>query len=133
MSSDSSDSSPEDLPVSCLKTSYRLQVRSCFFDAYFPGSTTLPHTTTWLRSANDLSSSDQLLSVSLDALAFSNIERQSFGPLSLPQSQILYGQAVRGLKARLSSDDGVLEDTTLATVMVLTAYEVGLSLLLRCC
>lgn len=79
----------------------------------------------WLLQANDLSSSDKLLSVALDALSFSIFERKVFGSASLPKSQELYSRAVRGLSARLNDRNAAMEDSTLATTMILTAFEVS--------
>ena len=118
--------SPIDLPSAYLNQYFQLQLRSCMLEEYFPSAMRKPASVAWLEDVQDLSFSDPLLNDALDALSYSNVERQAavqYGA-STDRSRMLYAKTIRRLSGRLADPDEVSNDATLAAVMVLAAYEV---------
>lgn len=134
LSSVQSAATPQDLPQTCLVTSYRLQTNAVFLESYFPSSRSAftvvtdsspGVSTAWLSTTYDLSLTDGLLSDALSALSLAYIERQDAFGGTLYRSQAMYGRAMRALLMRLNDQHEIMEDATLAAAMALTAYEVG--------
>lgn len=133
-SSGQSAATPQDLPQTCLVTSYRLQMNGVFLETYFPGSrgsfglptdSRLNVSTLWLSTTYELSLTDHLLSDALSALSLSYIEQQDGFDGTSHRSQAMYGRAMRALSMKLMDQDEASEDATLAAAMALTAYEVS--------
>lgn len=120
-------SSPVDLPLSYFNSYFQLQLRGCLLEEYFPSATGRKSSSiAWLADAETLSTSDPLVNNAFDALAYSNLERRAISQNgnSTARSRMLYGKTLKRLRHRIHNSDDALGDATLATVMLLAAYEV---------
>ena len=114
----------DDLPVSCLNTFNQLQIRANGLSDYLGSDGFVPTSTAWLGAAQELSSPDDVLSDALCALSLSCIGADDFANAQPSRhGQMMYGKTIRRLAISLNRDADALEDSTLATVMVLAAYE----------
>lgn len=103
-----------------------------FLEAYFPGprnADRLPTepspgvSGTWLKTIYTMSVTDSVLSDALSALSLAYMEAQDDPNLESYRSKAMYGRAMRALSRKLCNGDEMMQDTTLAATIALSAYE----------
>lgn len=126
--------SPFDLPPSALLTARSVQAHGYFLSGYLPKSARstelqsslgLAAPSLWITTAADLALRDPLLNDALLALSLKYAEGIRSHQLAQQHSHLFHSRVTRNLARRLSNKNDYLQDSTLAAVMALIAWEVS--------
>lgn len=111
----------------------RIQLLSTFVDLHLPkaqGPILRPDAqspATWINCLGDLASNSNTFDTSLKALCLAQIGLWHHDLGLMKESRRLYGSALRGLRDAVSHQKLEFPKATLATIIILSTYEVSLS------
>ena len=109
----------------------RMPLLSSFFEVHLPkGNVPTIHgqsPASWINPLHSINSTNKFYDLSLKAVCMTQIGLWNHEPALVKDSHRLYGSALRGLREALSHRKLVAPEPTLATILLLSTYEVSLS------
>lgn len=110
----------------------RVQLLSTFIDLYLPKTSQSPtglgpSPATWVHILPNLVSTNDVYNTSMKALCLSQLGVWNRNLALVKESQRLYGSALRELRAAISRPGTEASEATLATIVILSTYEVSLA------
>jgi hypothetical protein len=108
----------------------RMQLLSSFFELHFPKmpTSTIPGQgpASWINSFHSIATTNNAYDLSLKALCLAQAGSWHHDTALVKDSHRLYGSALRGLREALSHRKLEAPEATLATIIILSTYEVSL-------
>lgn len=110
---------------------YRIQLLAKFFEVYLPkagqGSTRASQSpASWVYILHDITQTDSTYNTSLGALCVAQLGIWNRDPVLVKESSQLYGSALGELRKTVSYRKLAAPEATLASIVILTMYEVSL-------